>query len=201
MIQLEQYEGLIFDMDGTLIDTMPCHVASWKDTSVFFDFPFLPEWLHSMGGMPSIKVVSEINRRFGLSLDPAVVSSYKQNVFRELGCPGERIPSTCGILEQYLGKKKIALGTGSPRTNAMLLLENAGLLNKFDAIVTACDVDNHKPNPYTFLKACKLMALTPQQCVVFEDTLLGKQAAHAGGMDCILVTDGELEFYPAEVNR
>ena len=196
MIQLEQYQGLIFDMDGTLIDTMPCHVASWKDTSEYFGFPFVPEWLHSMGGMPSIKVVSEINKRYGLCLNPKDVSTYKQQVFSRLDCPGARIPLTCNILERYLGIKKFAVGTGSPRGNAMKLLNQAGLLDKFDAIVTASDVVNHKPNPDTFLKACDLLELEPRQCVVFEDTLLGKQAAHAGGMDCILVTSDNLEFHP-----
>ncbi|CAM3768605.1 Fructose-1-phosphate phosphatase YqaB [Vibrio aerogenes CECT 7868] len=196
MIQIAQYDGLIFDMDGTLIDTMPSHVASWEETSAYFNFPFMPDWLHSMGGMPSIKVVGEINKRFGLSLDPVNVSKYKQQVFRALGCPGNRIPSTCQILEQNQGKKKIALGTGSPKENAILLMEKAGLLDKFDAIVTASDVENHKPAPDTFLKACELMALKPSRCLVFEDTLLGKQAAHSAGMDCILVTDGALELCP-----
>lgn len=49
-------------------------------------------------------------------------------------------------------------------------------------------MEHHKPHPETFLRACQLLELTPKQCVVFEDTELGMQAAHAGGMDCVLVT-------------
>ncbi|MEZ9436920.1 HAD-IA family hydrolase, partial [Vibrio atlanticus] len=72
------------------------------------------------------------------------------------------------------------------------------ILSKLDILVTATDVKNHKPNPDTFLAACFGMGLQPKQCVVFEDTHLGKQAAHAANMDCILVVEGNtLEFYPA----
>ncbi|MCE7610549.1 HAD-IA family hydrolase, partial [Vibrio fluvialis] len=53
-----------------------------------------------------------------------------------------------------------------------------------------------KPHPETFLRACELIGLTPNDCVVFEDTELGKQAAHAGGMDCIMVTEEGLKFFP-----
>jgi HAD superfamily hydrolase (TIGR01509 family) len=62
--------------------------------------------------------------------------------------------------------------------------------------VTATDVSNHKPNPDTFLLAAEKLKLKPQNCVVFEDTNLGKQAAHRAGMDCIMVEGDNLVFYP-----
>jgi HAD superfamily hydrolase (TIGR01509 family) len=76
------------------------------------------------------------------------------------------------------------------------LLKKAGIADDFQAIVTANEVDNHKPFPDTFLKAAEFMAVKPECCVVFEDTQLGLTAAHAAGMDCYLVTKNELEFHP-----
>ncbi len=63
-------------------------------------------------------------------------------------------------------------------------------------VVTATDVEKHKPEPETFLMAAEKMGLEPTDCVVFEDTALGKQAAHAAGMDCIMVTSEGLSFHP-----
>ena len=71
------YDGLIFDMDGTLIDTMPTHVKAWQQTAEEFDFHFEASWLHSLGGMPSYKNAGEVNSHYGLSLDPQTVSRFQ----------------------------------------------------------------------------------------------------------------------------
>ncbi|KAA8679874.1 beta-phosphoglucomutase family hydrolase [Vibrio gigantis] len=197
-IDLTAYEGLIFDMDGTLIDTMPAHVQAWKQTAEQFGFDFEASWLHSLGGMPSYKIAGEVNNKYGLSLDPQAVSTFKMASFSAIEDKGGIIPCTHSLLLEHLGSKKIAVGTGSQRKSAEQLLERTNILNKLDVLVTATDVKNHKPNPDTFLDACFGMGLEPSQCVVFEDTDLGKQAAHAANMDCILVVEGrKLEFYPA----
>jgi len=197
-IDVDRYKGLIFDMDGTLIDTMPSHVEAWRQAAEKFNFPFDDKWLHSMGGMPSIKIVVEINRVYGLNLNPKEVSDFKMAVFSGLDENGDLIDDTTQVFKAYLGKKKIAVGTGSQRVSATKLLTRVGLLDKLDALVTATDVENHKPHPDTFLKACEKIGLSPKECVVFEDTEIGKRAAHAGGMDCVMVTEQGLQFYPCE---
>ncbi len=183
-------------MDGTLLDTMPAHLAAWQATAERFDFPFCQEWLHSLGGMPSFKIVVEINNLHGLSLDPQTVAKFKMETFAAMELQGEVISCTNIVLEEYLGLKKIAVGTGSQRESAMRLLSHSGLLDKLDVVVTASDVVNHKPFPDTFLTAAEQLGLDASECLVFEDTELGKRAAHAAGMDCVMVDGEELIFYP-----
>ncbi|WP_428775878.1 beta-phosphoglucomutase family hydrolase [Vibrio sp.] len=192
----DRYQGLIFDMDGTLIDTMPAHLEAWQQTAKQFGFPFDQAWLHSMGGMPSFKIATEINRTYQLQLDEQQVSLFKMNAFIDQDNHGSHKVQTTAVLEFYLGKKKLAVGTGSQRESALRLLKENQLLDKLDAVVTATDVENHKPNPDTFLAAARLLQLQPEHCLVFEDTPLGLQAAHAAGMDCMMVEGDELVFYP-----
>lgn len=196
MLQLEKYDAIIFDMDGTLLDTMPNHVKAWELTAEHFEFPFDRTWLHSLGGMPSNKITLEVNKRYGLSLDPQEVSTFKMKTFGELPFHGTPIKHTYEVFEHYKGQKPMAIGTGSQRDSATKLLTEAGVLEAFECVVSATDVSSHKPNPDTFLMAAEKMGMQASDCVVFEDTKLGLQAAHAAGMDCYLVIEDSFEFYP-----
>ncbi len=195
-LDLEQYHGFIFDMDGTLVDSMPAHLDAWERAAKDFSIPFDREWIGSMGGMPSFKISLEVNKRYGLNLNPIAVAKAKMTYFELTTDCGDIIEETCHIVKQYFGRKKMAVGTGSVRENAARILNDKGLTRYFDAIVTASDVDNHKPNPDTFLLAAEKLSLDPRKCVVFEDTVFGLQAAHAAGMDCVMVVKGGLEFVP-----
>jgi len=200
-IDLSVYEGLIFDMDGTLIDTMPAHMRAWKSTAEHFNFPYDEQWIHSLGGMPSFKITSQVNVKYGLDLDPKTVSQFKMKVFSEIVDKGSIIECTYSLLIDHQSDKKLAVGTGSQRVSATQLLKQNSILDKISALVTATDVTMHKPHPETFLKACELLGLEPNQCVVFEDTELGKKAAHAANMDCIMVIKGsQLELFPKPIS-
>lgn len=191
-MDLTKYQGLIFDMDGTLIDSMPAHVKAWQQTCEMFEIPFDEEWFYSLGGMPTIKTAQAINHRYQQNFDTKRLADTKSDFFEALDYKGAVIPSTYQLLLDNKPSKKIAVGTGCRQTHARPLLSETNILPLLDALVTADDVKKHKPNPDTFLQAAERIGLEPRHCIVFEDTELGQRAALAAGMDCVLIVDGEI---------
>jgi len=195
-IDLSKYDGVIFDMDGTLIDTMPAHLNAWEATAVRFGFPYDRNWIHNMGGKPSASIAEEVSHRYDITLDFDAVVEFKMRTFSECPDKGSIIEHTFEVLKTVYGDKKVAIGTGSQRGNAINLLEERNLVSYFDTIVTSSDVEQFKPFPDTFLLAAKNLGVTASACVVFEDTELGKRAAHAAGMDCIMVLQDGFTLCP-----
>ncbi|MFM2485294.1 HAD family hydrolase [Celerinatantimonas yamalensis] len=196
MLDLSRYQAIIFDMDGTLIDSMPMHLQAWQHAAQQYQFQFDEAWLNSLGGMPSIKIIDLINQHQSLHLDPILVSQAKAHYFTQVRHQCKVIPTTMAIVQYYHGKLKMAIGTGSQRHNAEALLTTNQIRHYFDVVVSANDVACHKPHPDTFLLAAQKMAVTPNQCVVFEDTELGFEAARKAQMDVVQVkSDGQLDAH------
>ena len=97
-------------------------------------------------------------------------------------------------MQRYKGILQMGVGTGSERENAIRMLTETGLLDRVETVVTASDVTHGKPHGETFLTVAKNMGLSANECVVFEDTEIGRQAAQHAGMDCIMVINGKIEL-------
>ncbi|OBU18393.1 carotenoid dehydrogenase [Photobacterium aquimaris] len=190
-MDLSSYQGIIFDMDGTLVDSMPAHIKAWQQTCTDFELPFERDWFYSMGGSPTINTATELLKKYHIDAEPQLLVASKLRYFDDIKHKGDIIPATFTVLQQQKAlNKRIAIGTGCYRHHALEILTTLGILPLVDIVVTANDVERHKPFPDTFLQAAQLLDLPPSACVVFEDTELGYQAAHAAGMDCYLVDDG-----------
>lgn len=178
--------GLIFDMDGTVVDSMPVHFLAWKLTAREHGFEYTEELFYGLAGMPTHKIVPVVNERLGLSLDPEEFSSRKEELFLENLKEVKPIEPVADIVRRYHGKLPMSIGTGGKKFIAEITLKMVGLDGFFDVIVAADDVSNHKPFPDTFLKCAELMNVEPQFCQVFEDGDMGLLAGERAGM---IVTD------------
>ncbi len=196
-MNLEKYEGLIFDLDGTLIQSMESHCEAWIQTCRKHHIPLDAEWFNERGGIPSRKISKEIVEMFDLNASAEEITLDKVSIYERIAKPAELNSEIYNILKTLHKTKKTAIGTGGQAKHAYANLQANDILSMIDAIVTSEDVTNHKPYPDTFLVAAEKIGVDPKKCVVFEDTMIGKQAAHAAGMDCYLVTNGKISnFFP-----
>ncbi len=192
MLDVSSFDALIFDMDGTLIDSMGQHLAAWQQACAHFGYPFDISYMNSLGGVPTDSTVDLLNAKFGLTHDKEKVAAYKSACFTELASAPVTIDATVQLLKHWHGKKPLGVGTGAEREHAIEQLTASGLLPKLAAVVTASDVTHGKPAPDTYLKVARLLGVDPSRCVVFEDTHIGLQAATAAGMKAVMVVDGQL---------
>ena len=193
MMDLSAYKGIIFDMDGTLIDSIPGHFSAWAHACELIGVPFDAAWLFSLSGSPSIHIAQAIIDKYRVSVDATTLANIKLRYFDLNSANIGVISSTVDVLKSQQGKMKIAIATGSKKKCADALLFQNGLLPLIDTLVTANQVSNHKPHPETFLLAAHRLGLAPHECVVFEDAEFGFQAARASGMDYFPVADGKIQ--------
>jgi len=175
-------KALIFDLDGTLSDSLPVHVETWNKIGEKYGFVFNPKIVHEMTGRPTIEFARRVVEQYKLSADPADIVKQKQTSFWKLAHLLQPVEEVVSIVKNYYGKLPMAVGTGASRKSAEIQLKALGITEYFDAIVSADDVTSHKPSPDTFLECARLMNVEPEFCQVFEDGDLGIAAAKKGGM-------------------
>ncbi len=177
-------KGLIFDLDGTLADTMPYHYEAWQNASLKYGVYLDNDFLFRNTGSPSYFIASEIIKKFNLgnTLTATHLLSEKTVEFNKLQHLIKPITRVSDIVKRYYKKLPMAIGTGGHRSTVEITLKNTGLKKYFDIIVTADDIKNFKPDPETFLICSELMKVDPAYIEVFEDTEFGLQAARTAGM-------------------
>ncbi len=178
--------ALIFDLDGTLSNSLPVHMATWNKVGEVYGFKFDPQIMLEMTGRATIEFARRVVEQYGLSADPEEIVKLKQQSFWDSAALLEPVNEIVSLVKEYLGKLPLAIGTGASRKSTEVQLVELQIAHYFDVIVTADDVTRHKPNPDTFLKCAELMGVKPAKCQVFEDGDLGIEAAKKAGM---IVTD------------
>jgi len=177
--------GIIFDCDGTLVDSMPIHYLAWHRTMVSVGITFEEERFYSLGGMPSHRIIELLGSEQGVQVDSHATAHRKEQAFLELIDLLEPVPQVIEVAEKMRGVKPIAVASGGFRDIIQRQLLQVGIADWFPVIVTAEDTQRHKPEPDVFLETARRMQLDPTQCLVFEDSDLGIEAARRADMEWI----------------
>lgn len=183
------YDAVIFDCDGTLVDSMSAHFEAWCDALALYGAKgiFKEDVFFAMGGRPTRDIVVEINDEYDLHLDPLAVADAKREAFLRRIKSVELISEISNFAESLRGKKPMAVASGGSRVVVEKTLAQVGISDWFDEVVTADDVKEGKPAPDVYLKAAKLLDVEPARCLVLEDAPSGILAAQRAGMQVIAV--------------
>jgi beta-phosphoglucomutase len=183
--------AIIWDVDGTLVDTAEQHFRAWERLAVEIGHPFTRADFAATFGMRNPEIIRKLFFPDAGDDRCADLGARKEDLYRasvsEEGT--QLLPGAAQLLATFheAGWPQ-AVGSSAPPGNLDLLLELTGTRRYFTAVVTGDDVRRGKPDPEVFLTAAGKLAVEPGRCVVFEDAVAGVAAARAGGMRCVAVT-------------
>jgi len=159
-----QPEGLIFDCDGTVVDTMPIHYAAWCSTTAKHGLEFPEDRFYALGGVSPFEVLRMLSEEQGVEIDAEAVTFQKEARYMELIADAQEIPEVMQIVREQHGKLPMAIASGGTYETVEGILQHCGIRHYFDAIVTSQDVENPKPAPDTFLEAARRIKVAPEKC-------------------------------------
>lgn len=191
----QKYAAWIFDLDGTLSNTLQAHEMAWRHALAQFAIPFTSDRMQQLGGVPIPDTVEILVSEAGMTVDIQSVVAMRDARFYEL-LPATLTPTplVAGVVLPHLGQKPMAIGTGCYTYMARQILAGLSLEQHFDVVVGADQVNKPKPAADTFLLAAQKLGIAPEQCLVFEDADAGLKAAAAAGMAAIDVRN----LWPAQ---
>ena len=182
-----EFCGYIFDCDGTLADNMPLHYRAWSRAMEDFGGKYPEELFYEWGGRPTAHIVAALNERFGLALEVDAVVRRKEEYYFELIPHVEPMAAVVEFARARVGIAPMAVASGGHRELVVATLEALGIAEWFGAVVCAEDYERGKPHPDPFLIAARRLGVEPGECVVFEDSPTGIEAAKAAGMAWVYV--------------
>jgi HAD superfamily hydrolase (TIGR01509 family) len=178
--------AFIFDLDGTLADTMPSHFVAWTKVAERHGLVFPEPRFYSLGGVPTEKIAAMLITEAGLSLEPRAIALEKEQTYYDALGPGgiRGIEPVLALARTHRERNEgpLAVASGSVRRLITRTLDALGIADWFGAVVGAEDTARHKPEPDVFLEAARRLGAEPANCTVYEDTDIGLEAARRAGM-------------------
>lgn len=187
---MRRIKGAIFDLDGVVVDTAKYHYQAWKELARSLGFEFTErdnERLKGVSRMRSLDILLEIGGIAAGDAEKELLADAKNSRYVELLSLIDE-SAVLGGAKEYLAELRargVKTALGSASKNARLILERLDLAHAFDAVVDGNAVTAAKPDPEVFLKGASGLGLDPAECVVFEDSIAGIEAARRAGMAAI----------------
>lgn len=178
-------------MDGVLCRNMPAHIEAWRLFFRRYGVTFtLHDFLANTMGRPTHEVLGYYFKRTVPPSEARTLAAIKESLYRRIYRPNLRAANG---LRRFLENAqaqgyRIGLGTGSKQDNVSFIIDGLDLRGYFDAIVDGSMVAKGKPDPETYRLLARALEIRPKDCVVFEDSLLGEEAAHRAGMHVVAIT-------------
>jgi HAD superfamily hydrolase (TIGR01509 family) len=178
-------KGLIFDCDGTLVDTMPLHMDAWKTAFEMNGREFPHDFIDSLKGTPLPQIVQMYNKEFNDNIDYRKVAKDKSDITHETIKQAKPIKPVVDVALKNKDLMPMSVASGGSEYNVHTSLSVVGILDLFSPILTSKEDIPGKPNPDIFLECAKRMNVAPEDCLVFEDGDFGLEAAKRAGMQSI----------------
>ncbi|WP_354064455.1 HAD family phosphatase [Devosia sp. 2618] len=190
-MRLAPFSAVIFDMDGTLLDTESVFKTIVFEVCTELGFEMTDAVHMSMVGSSHEHTNKLLIESYGVAFPYTLFDERCRFVMRERSHDGVPVKPGALQLVTELRERNIpaAVATSSRNPHASHHLAAAGLLDMFDTIVTRDDVTNPKPHPEPYLTAARRLGVDPLQCLAVEDSHVGVRAAHAAGMQTVMVPD------------
>ncbi|MCJ8314582.1 MAG: HAD-IA family hydrolase [Saccharospirillaceae bacterium] len=187
-VDLSQYQALVFDMDGTIVDSGQLHEKAWLSVLEKRNIFISREFMRGLAGVPTYQTIELVAQENNIKISENEIQlmMLEKEAFVDKHYT-EYVKATDleKIIKQYHKKLPMVVGTGASTVEAHRFLKQTGLFDYFDAIIGFDQVKNGKPKGDTFILAAQKIGINPVDCIVFEDAQYGFMAAHDANMDVV----------------
>jgi len=187
--ELPRNVGILWDLDGVLVDTGEAHFQAWAETCAKYSIPFSREAFRQTFGMNNARIVATLTGRAVAPELVAEISDYKEEIFRRtIQGKVQLLPGVKLWLERFqTATLPQAVASSAPLANVDAIVDELGIRSCFAALVSGAEMAG-KPDPAVFLEASRRIGIMPERCLVIEDSVAGVEAARRGNMKCLAVT-------------
>jgi len=184
-----EIQGLLFDLDGTLVHTQEANLKAYNFALLEHGLEFSSEEFKSTNGMDSRKFLAEIFPHL-TNAEIDKIREIKASVYHKFFSNTFLNKNLLNLIDSFLGNKCLGIVTTGKKSNVFEILEFHNIRKKFDVIVTGDDTVNPKPSPDPYLKAIEIFDLSPSQILAFEDSQIGCDSAISAGLQVFRVSKG-----------